>query len=79
MDRASRTAARTRGGPPVTPRRKRGPPESRLFYADYRDVSGFKLPFRLRRAVGSDTIEETTFDSFNINTKIDPKKFEVPK
>jgi hypothetical protein len=59
------------GGPP--------PPESRLFYADYRDVSGIKLPFRLRRALGADTIEETTFDNFRINPKIDPKKFEVRK
>jgi hypothetical protein len=65
---------RGRGGPPVTPERG---PESRLFYADYRDVSGLKLPFRLRRAVGSDTVEETTFDGFKINPKIDPKKFEV--
>ena len=59
------------GGPP--------PPESRLFYADYRDVSGVKLPFRLRRALGPDTIEETTFDNFRINPKIDPKKFEIKK
>jgi hypothetical protein len=63
------------GGPPPTA----APPESRLFYADYRDVSGLKLPFRLRRALGADTIEETTFDSFKINSKIDPKKFEVKK
>jgi hypothetical protein len=55
------------------------PPESRLFYADYREVSGIKLPFRLRRAVGPDTVEETTFDSFKINPKIDPKKFEIRK
>ena len=64
------------GGPPGAP----APPvESRLFYADYRDVSGIKLPFRLRRALGPDTIEETTFDNFKINPKIDPKKFEVRK
>ena len=36
-----------------------------------------QLPFRLRRALGTDTVEETTFDGFKINTKIDPKKFEV--
>src|SRR5262245_51448762 len=64
------------GGPPAA---AAPPPESRLFYADYRDVSGLKLPFRLRRALGADTIEETTFDSFKINSKIDPKKFEVKK
>jgi hypothetical protein len=67
------------GGPP--PAREGGPPplESRLFYADYRDVSGLKLPFRLRRALGPETIEETTFDNFRINPKIDPKKFEIKK
>jgi len=42
-------------------------------------VSGLQLPFRLRRAVGPDTVEETTFDSYKINGKIDPKKFEVRK
>jgi hypothetical protein len=60
-----------RGGPASAP------PESRLYYADYREVSGLQLPFRLRRAVGADTVEETTFDGFKINPKIDPKKFEV--
>jgi hypothetical protein len=51
------------------------PAESRLYFADYRDVGGQRLPFHLRRAVGSDTIEETIFDRFRINSKIDPKKF----
>ena len=55
------------------------PPEFRLYFADYRDVDGLKLPFRLRRASGTDTTEETTFDRFRINTKIDPRKFEVRK
>jgi hypothetical protein len=68
---AGQAPAARGGGPP--------PPESRLFYADYRDVSGVKLPFRLRRALGPDTIEETTFDNFRINPKIDPKKFEIKK
>jgi len=60
----------------------RGPapaPENRLYFADYREVDGVKLPFRLRRALGQDTVEETTFDRFRINAKIDPKKFEVRK
>ena len=46
-----------------------------------------RLPRRRRAAVavpapardGPDTTEETTFDRFRINTKIDPKKFEVRK
>jgi len=55
------------------------PVEYRVYYADYRDVNGVKLPFRLRRAIGVDTTEETTFDRFRINTAIDPRKFAVPK
>ncbi len=53
--------------------------ETRLYYGDYRETSGVTWPFRLKRAVGGDTVEETTFDKFKINTKIDPKKFEVSK
>jgi hypothetical protein len=55
------------------------PAEQRMYFADYREVDGLKLPFRIRRAVGADTIEETTFDRFRINVKIDPRKFEIPK
>jgi hypothetical protein len=62
-----------RSGPPAAP------VEYRIYFADYRDVDGLQWPFRLRRATGPDTTEETTFDRFRINTKIDPKKFEVRK
>jgi hypothetical protein len=55
------------------------PTENRIYYADYRDVDGMKFPFRIRRAVGASTTEETTFDRFRINPKIDPRKFEVRK
>jgi hypothetical protein len=58
------------GSPPV---------ENRLYFADYRDVDGMQFPFRLRRAVGTETVEETTFDRFRINAKIDPRKFEPRK
>jgi hypothetical protein len=61
-----------RSGPPA-------PVENRLYFADYRDVDGMQFPFRLRRAVGPDTIEETTFDRYKVNARIDPKKFEVRK
>jgi len=60
------------GAPPTQP-------EFRVYFADYRDVDGMQFPFRLRRATGADTTEETTFDRFRINPKIDPKKFEVRK
>ena len=62
------------GGPAGTP-----PPENRLYFADYRDVDGLRLPFRLRRAIGSETTEETTFDRYRINPKIPPAKFAIPK
>jgi hypothetical protein len=64
---------------PKPPSGEGGAPESRLYFAEYQDVSGLQLPFRIRRAAGADTIEETTFDRYRINAKIDPKKFEVRK
>ena len=55
------------------------PVEHRLYFADYREVDGLKLPFRLRRAIGTETTEETTFDRFRVNAKVDPRKFEALK
>jgi hypothetical protein len=55
------------------------PVEQRLYFADYREVDGVKLPFRLRRAIGAETTEETTFERFRINTRIDSRKFEPLK
>jgi len=55
------------------------PAEYRIYYGDFREVSGVKWPFRIKRAIAGDTIEETTFDRFRINAKIDPKKFEAAK
>lgn len=65
------------GGPAGQAQAK--PADYRIYYGDFRDVSGLKWPFRIKRAIGSDTIEEMTFDRMRINAKIDPKKFEVPK
>jgi len=48
-----------------------------LFFADYRNVDGLQLPFRIRRANGAETTEETTFDRFRINAKIDPRRFDT--
>ena len=55
------------------------PVEHRIYYADYRDVDGVQLPFRLRRAIGADTTEETTFDRFRLNTRIPAQKFTAVK
>jgi hypothetical protein len=62
---------------PAAPQAK--PTDYWMYYADYRDVSGIKWPFRIRRAVAGDTIEETTFDRVSVNVRIDPRKFEAPK
>ena len=51
------------------------PVENRIYFADYRDVNGVQLPFRLRRAIGPDTTEETIFDRYRINSTIAPQKF----
>jgi hypothetical protein len=55
------------------------PPENRIYYSEYHDADGLQWPYKLRRAIGADTVEETTFDRFKLNAKIDPKKFEVVK
>jgi hypothetical protein len=55
------------------------PVEHRLYFADYRDVDGVRFPYRLRRAIGAETTEETTFDRFRLNSRIDPRKFEPQK
>lgn len=52
--------------------------DHRLYFADFRGVNGgVKWPFRIRHALATVTIEETTFDRVSINAKIDPKTFEA--
>jgi hypothetical protein len=63
-------------GPPPAAAAPPGPaPEQRLFFADYREVDGLRLPFRIRRAVGADTTEETIIDRYRINARTDPRRF----
>lgn len=62
-------------GPPAAPAAPA--PEQRLFFADYKDVDGLKLPFRIRRAAGAETTEETTFDRYRINARVDPRRFDT--
>ena len=52
------------------------PIESRVYFADYRDIgNGIRFPFRLRKSIAGETVEETNFDGFKTNSKIDPRKF----
>jgi len=59
------------GGPSVPP-----PVENRLYFAEYRSFDGLQLPTRVRRSVAGDTTEETTFDRFRINARVDPRRFD---
>ncbi len=52
------------------------PVEYRVYYGDYRDIgNGLKFPFRVRRSIAGETVEEMTFDSFKTNVRIDPRRF----
>jgi hypothetical protein len=52
------------------------PIEHRIYYGDYRDIgNGLRFPYRLRRSTAGETIEETNFDEFKINVRIDPRRF----
>jgi len=65
--------------PPAAAAPPAGPPppvENRLYFAEYRSFDGLQLPTRVRRAVAGDTTEETTFDRFRINARVDPRRFE---
>lgn len=53
--------------------------EYRVYYGDYKTVSGLKLPHTVRRSIDGKPTEEMSFDSIRINPKIDAKKFEVTK
>jgi hypothetical protein len=50
--------------------------EYRIFYGDYREVSGILVPFRIQRSVDGKPMEELAFDRVRINSKMDPRKFE---
>lgn len=53
--------------------------EYRIYYSNYKAVSGIKLPHTLQRSIAGKPTEEMTFEQFRINPKIDARKFEVTK
>jgi hypothetical protein len=53
--------------------------EFRLYYSDYRDVSGVKLPHRIQRSIDGKPTEEMIVDAFKVNPKIDARRFEVAR
>ncbi len=81
-----RTAERGRGGADaererVTPRPEETAPgrlvEHRLFFSEYRDVGGLKLPHRVARGIGQKTSEEWEIKSYTINPTFKADRFRV--
>lgn len=53
--------------------------EFRLFYMDYKEVDGVKLPHKFQRSIDGKPVEEISFERVRLNQKIDPKKFAASK
>ncbi|HOC18449.1 MAG TPA: hypothetical protein PKK95_09285 [Vicinamibacterales bacterium] len=53
--------------------------EFRVYYADYREVGGVRLPHRIQRSIDGKAAEEMEFDSLKVNAKIDARTFEPTK
>ena len=46
-----------------------------VFFEEWKDADGVKFPFKMRRAMGSETTEEWAISKVKVNPKIDPKRF----
>jgi hypothetical protein len=53
--------------------------EHRIYYSNFKAVNGVLLPHTLQRSIDGKPTEETTFEQFKINPKIDKQKFAVSK
>jgi hypothetical protein len=46
-----------------------------VYFEDWQDADGVRFPFKLRRAMEGNTVEEWSVSKVKINPKLDPKKF----
>jgi hypothetical protein len=53
--------------------------EFRVYYGNYQDVDGIKLPHSFQQSVAGSAASEITIEKYTVNPKIDPKKFEPKK
>jgi len=53
--------------------------EFRMFFADYKAVSGVNLPTKIQRMMEGLPTEELALEKIKVNGKIDPNKFKVAK
>jgi hypothetical protein len=51
--------------------------EYRMFFGDYREVSGISLPHRITRGTGDKTTEEWEIKDYKVNPSIKPDRFKV--
>ena len=51
--------------------------EYRMFFADYREVSGISLPHRITRGTGEKTTEEWEIKDYKVNPNIKADRFKV--
>jgi hypothetical protein len=58
---------------------KRKTVEFRVFYGNYQDVDGIKLPHSFQQSIAGNAASEITIEKYKINPKIDPKRFEPKK
>lgn len=50
-----------------------------LFYSDYRDISGVKVPFKVRVVEGGQTLMEVAYTDVQVNVPVDEKLFQKPQ
>jgi hypothetical protein len=53
--------------------------EYRVYYGEYRNVDGLKLPSQIQRSIDGKPADELKLERIKLNPKIDPSKFEVIK
>lgn len=53
--------------------------EYRIFYGDYKEFAGVRMPTRIQRMVDGQPTEELNLEKIKVNPKFDAKKFEVTK
>lgn len=53
--------------------------EFRVYYGNYQDVDGLKLPHSFQQSVAGNAASEITIEKYKVNPKIDPKRFEPKK
>lgn len=71
----SETRPAARGAAGAAPRTV----ELRVYYSDFKAVSGVKVPHTWRRSVDGVVTEETTLEDVKINAQVDAKRFEISK